>query len=137
MNLSFSEEIFQILLCIYGTAQFKLDNEMHVALDTLQICQVTCKFHMSALSNITIQFLINASDAHMKCATHKLCIMLCVKCTYGHHKLFNYLVSYSQYHLVLLLPSQSKGNLSEHELHSCLISSNAPKDCKILHDTRR
>ena len=40
------------------------------------------------------------SDALMKC-TLELRITLCVKCTRGHLKLFNYLVNYSQHHLVL------------------------------------
>ena len=91
-------------------------------------------------------------------------IMLCVKCTRGHlwirlllilhdvHSIqtlllahihrawiisvqpFNYHVNYSQYHPVLLLPSQSKRNLSERILYTYLISTGAPKYWMIPED---
>ena len=102
-----------------------------------QICCTTHEFHVSIWSNIIIWSSINVNDTLIKCVTRTLHIMLCVKCKCGHLKLFNYPINYSQYCLALLLSSQSKGNLSEHMLHSYLISSGAQKDFNILDDTKR
>ena len=67
----------------------------------------------------------------MKYTTHKLRITLRVKCMHGYLKPPTmYLINYSQYHVVLLLLSQSEGNLSEYVLHSYLISARLQKAVK-------
>ena len=129
-----------------------------------EICRATHEFYASLWYNIIIQSLIHMSDVLVKCATRELCITLHVKCTHGYlwirlplilHNVrsiqtlllahmyrawiisvqpFSYRINYSQYHPILLLTSQSKRNLSEHMLHTYLISTSSVKYWTILED---